>query len=80
MGYRVCQATHSSAGLKRAYMQQFRKILAKLRETDKQSIPNLHCQFVLDLQACLEHLIKDSHQIILSINSNEELEVPPIVI
>jgi hypothetical protein len=72
-GYRVCQATPSSAGIKTAYMQQYRKISAKLRDTDKQSTPNPRHQFVLDLQAWLENLIKEGHHIILSIDSNEEL-------
>lgn len=72
-GYRVCQTTPSSTGLKTAYMQQYRKISTKLRDSNKHSTPNPHRQFVLDLQAWLEHLIRNGHQIILSIDSNKEI-------
>jgi hypothetical protein len=73
-GYRVCNSSPSTAGVKTAYMQQYRSISAKLRSTKTPAKPNPHRQFILDLQAWLEHLIADGHQIILAMDSNEELQ------
>jgi ribonuclease HI len=72
-GYRVCKTTVASAGVKTAFMQQYRALSTKLRETGKTSKPNPRRQFVLDLQAWLEHLVTEGHQIILSIDSNDDL-------
>jgi hypothetical protein len=72
-GYRVCRASPTTAGVKTAYMQQYRGLSAKLRNDGKGTTPDPCRQFILDLQAWLEHIIQDGHQVILSMDSNEDL-------
>jgi hypothetical protein len=73
----VCNTTATSAGAKTAYMQQYRGISAKLRSSTNQSTPNPPRQFILDLQAWLEHLIVEGHQLIVSMDSNEDVLSSP---
>jgi hypothetical protein len=65
--------TPASTGLKTAYIQQNPGISAKLRSSNNHSTPNAPRQLILDLQACLKHLIAEEHMKILSMDSNEDL-------
>jgi hypothetical protein len=56
-----------------AYMQQYRGLSAKLCNDGKGTTPDPRRQFILDLQAWLEHIMQDGHQIILSMDSNDDL-------
>lgn len=56
-GYRVCNSSPSTAGVKTAYMQQYRGLSRKLRSIKDSSAPNPRRQFILDLQAWLEELV-----------------------
>ncbi len=71
--YRVCKAPASSLGEKTANMQQFRTILAKFSEEQRDEIPNPHRQFILDLQSWLEDIKRDGTSIILCLDNNEDL-------
>ncbi len=53
-------------------MQQYRGISKKLCSTSHTSAPNPRRQFILDLQAWLEELVRKGHSIIQSMDSNEE--------
>lgn len=76
-GYRVCENTPASAGVKTAFMQQYRGISAKLCAGNKSADPNPRRQFILDLQAWLEFLIQEGHQLILTMDCNEDLQSAP---
>ncbi len=56
-------------------MQQDRGILQKLCSTEQSSTPNPRHQFILDLQAWLENLVKEGHLLILFMDSNEDLDI-----
>jgi hypothetical protein len=74
-GYRVWISTPKTAGVKTANMQQDRGILQKLCSTEQSSTPNPRHQFILDLQAWLENLVKEGHLLILFMDSNEDLDI-----
>jgi hypothetical protein len=66
-GYRVCETTASSAGVKTAFMQQHRALSDHFRTANTLTAPNPRRQFILDLQAWVENLIQTDHQIILAL-------------
>jgi hypothetical protein len=72
-GYRVCSSTLGSIGEKTAYKQQFRHLSQKWREHNFSTTPDPHRQFILDLQSWIEALISKNHEIILSLDNNEDI-------
>ena len=70
--YQVCSATLSSLGPTTYARQQERLLSNKFREADILTQPNPRQQFILDLQAWVEHLILMNHDIILSLDANED--------
>jgi hypothetical protein len=72
-GYRVFNTIPSSAGVTTAFMQQYRGLSNKLHSNNNPLTPQLHRQFILDLPAWLEHLIAEGYQLILSMDSHENL-------
>ena len=74
-GQRVCIPTSTTVGVKTAYMQQYRCISWKFCSTEQSSTPNPRGQFILDLQACLENLVKEGHLLIFSLDSNKDLDI-----
>jgi len=70
--YRVCQKSPTT-GVKMAFMQQFWSLQSKLnlRKSSKTPVPNK--QFILDLQAWIQHLQSQGHLIILNLDNNEDL-------
>jgi hypothetical protein len=71
--YRVSQKSSSSLGVKTAYMQLYRALQAQLLEKEVLSAPEPNKQFILDLQAWVQHLQVQGHQIILNLDNNEDL-------
>jgi hypothetical protein len=72
--YRVCVQSIQSCGDTTSTAQQFRelsKIWRQQEALDADPIPRR--QFILDLQAWLEHKIATSHHIILGIDANEDI-------
>lgn len=65
-GYRVFNTSPSSAGVTTAFTN-------KLHSNNNPLTPQLHRQCILDLPAWLEHLIAEGHQLILSMDSHENL-------
>ena len=53
------------------YQQQTRLLSALFREHNIFTPPNPHRQFILDLQAWLQNLIQEGHEIILALDANE---------
>jgi hypothetical protein len=70
--YQVCSATLSSLGPTTYTMQQYRKLSSTFRSENKTIQPNPRRQFILDLQAWLEHLIQKKHDIVLTLDGNED--------
>jgi hypothetical protein len=70
--YQVCSATLTSLGPTTYARQQERLLSNNLREADILTQPNPRRQFILDLQAWVEHLILMNHDIILSLDANED--------
>ena len=70
--YQVCTGTLSSLGPTTYAMQQYRKLSSTFRSEHKTTQPNPRRQFILDLQAWLEHLITTKHDIILCLDENED--------
>jgi hypothetical protein len=57
------------------YQQQVR-ILSRLHRESNQSVnPQPHRQFVLDLQAWIQYIQKQGHDIILSLDANEAYDL-----
>ncbi len=79
--YNVSQKYHLERGERTAYKQQFRILSAAIREQNINVAPHPRRQFMLDLQAWLEHLIQNDHEIILAMDANEAYnpDVPGIV-
>ena len=72
--YRVCQKASSSMGVKTAYMQQVRALKNRnLRDHVKTAIAEPNRQFILDLQAWIQHIKSQGHLIILNLENNEDL-------
>jgi hypothetical protein len=73
LAYRLCQKSAGSAGLKTAYMQQFRTLQDKLinQKSMASLLPNK--QFILDLHAWIQHLQTQGHLIVLNVDNNDDL-------
>ncbi len=71
--YRVSQKSVKSVGPATSAAQQFRKLLQQFRNSGIQEEPCSRHQFILDLQAWLEHKIQDQYDIILSLDANESI-------
>ncbi len=69
--YRVCRQTIASAGPKTATSQQFRLLSQSFHEADLDDDPIPHHQFIVDLQAWLEHRVESGYHIVLGIDANE---------
>jgi len=69
--YRVCKQTIQSAGYKTSTAQQFRHLSARFREANHTHDPIPRHQFIVDLQAWLEHRIASGYQITLGMDANE---------
>ncbi len=53
------------------FQQQQRLLSALHREHQQQAAPNPRRQFILDLQAWIEHLQQQGHDIILALDAND---------
>jgi hypothetical protein len=71
--YRVCVQSVSSAGVSTASAQQFRKLSKHMREQKMMEDPKPRRQFIMDLQAWIEHLVSVKHEIILCLDANEAI-------
>ncbi len=71
--YRVGNTYLGSTGGKTAYKQQFRILSSRWRETNNTTIPNPHRQCIIDLQSWIESLIRQNHDIILTLDNNEDI-------
>jgi hypothetical protein len=71
--YIVCTQSISSAGPTTSTTQQFRKLSKTLREINDPHTPQPRLQFILDLQAWLQHLVQTGHDIILCLDANEDI-------
>jgi hypothetical protein len=72
--YRVCQKASLSRGVKTAYMQQVRALKNRnLTDHVKTAIAEPNRQFILDLQAWIQHIKSQGHLIILNLENNEDL-------
>lgn len=60
----------STIGVKTAYMQQVRALKSKNTTQNYPSEPNE--QFILDLQAWLQHLQTEGHKIMLCLDNNKD--------
>jgi hypothetical protein len=69
--YRVCRQTIASARPKTATSQQFRLLSQSFHEADLDDDPIPHHQFIVDLQAWLEHRVESGYHIVLGIDANE---------
>jgi hypothetical protein len=69
--YRACQQTIQSVGHKTATAQQFRALSKTFRDADLLDDPVPRKQFIVDLQAWIEHKVAEGYQIILGIDANE---------
>ncbi len=69
--YNVSQKYHLEHGERTAYKQQYRLLSAAIRNNNLPIAPNPRRQFIMDLQAWIEHLIHTEHDIILSMDANE---------
>lgn len=54
-------------------MQQYRALQTKHLDKNNLTVPQPHRQFILDLQAWLQNLQSQGHQIILNLDNNEDL-------
>ncbi len=70
--YRVCIQSVTSAGLTTATAQQYRELSKKTREHNIGEDLKPRKQFIMDLQAWIEHLVAAGHGIILSLDANED--------
>jgi hypothetical protein len=70
--YRVCIQSVTSAGLTTATAQQYRDLSRKTREHNIGEDLKPRKQFIMDLQAWIEHLVANGHGIILSLDANED--------
>ncbi len=75
--YQVCTAAISSLGPTTYAMQQYRKLSSTYRSDNRTDQPNPRRQFILDLQAWIEHLLRNKHDIILSMDGNEDYTQTP---
>lgn len=73
--YRVCD--NKDSGPKTTYHQQFWRLSEEFRKQHIIKTPDPHKQCILDLQAWLETITQHGHQIILSLDSNEDITVTP---
>jgi hypothetical protein len=69
--YNVGQRSHLEGGERTAYKQQIRLLSQTIRANNLPIAPNPRRQFIMDLQAWIEHLIQTDHEIILSLDANE---------
>ena len=69
--YNVCSTHTAHRGDSTAYQQQYRILSNLLRQHNMPAAPHPHRQLILDLQAWVEHLIADNHEIILALDANE---------
>ncbi len=71
MAYNVCQKYHMEGGERTAYKQQLRLLSSKIRKDNLPKAPHPCRQFILDLQSWLEQLLHSGHEIILTMDANE---------
>jgi len=71
--YRVSQKSVKSVGPTTSAAQQFRKLSQQFRDSGIQKEPCPRNQFILDLQAWLEHKLQEQYDIILSLDANESI-------
>jgi hypothetical protein len=70
--YRVSQKSSYSIGVKTAYMQQVRALKSNtLQHTSSITHAEPNKQFILDLQAWIQYLKSQGHQIILNLDNND---------
>ncbi len=69
--YNVSQRCQGNQGERTAYKQQYRLLSQIIHNSNLPIAPSPHRQFILDLQAWLEHLIRIDHDIILALDANE---------
>jgi hypothetical protein len=69
--YNVSQIYEMERGERTAYKQQHRILSRQIRENNLPIAPHPRRQFILDLQAWIEHLIHTNHDIILAMDANE---------
>ncbi len=69
--YQVSQKYHLEHGERTAYKQQYRLLSQNIRTNNLPIAPHPRRQFFLDLQAWMEHLIADNHDLILAMDANE---------
>jgi hypothetical protein len=69
--YNVSQRYEGNTGECTAHKQQCRLLSQIIRDQNVPIAPHPHRQFILDLQAWLEHLISTDHEIILALDANE---------
>jgi hypothetical protein len=75
--YRVSQEYMSSLGPKTTAMQEFRSLSKQYRTVEIQFDPKPRFQFIIDLQAWVEELIRQSYEIILFMDTNEGVDEQP---
>jgi len=75
--YRVSQQYMSSVGPKTAAMQQFRSLSKQYCKAEIQFDPKRRFQFINDLKAWVEELIRKSYEIILCMDANEGVDEQP---
>ena len=73
--YRVSQKSSTSLGIKTAYMQQYRSLQSHFLKSKKLQTPEPNRQFIIDLQAWLQHLQSQGHQLILNLDNNDDLYI-----
>ena len=69
--YRVCTQALSSIGPHTSTAQQHHLLAKSYREANEIDNPIPRLQFIVDLQAWLEHKVQNNYSIILSIDANE---------
>jgi hypothetical protein len=70
--YRVYQKSSTSIGVKTVYMQQIRALKSNgIQKNPSNSTIEPNKQFILDLQAWIQLLSSQGHQIVLSIDNNK---------
>jgi len=71
--YRVCTQSINTIGETTATAQQFRQLSKQMREHDTVDDPKPRWQFIIDLQAWIESLVSEGHDIILCLDANENI-------
>lgn len=71
--YQVCLQTATSTAPKTSTSLQLCKLSALYRSAEYETDPIPRRQFIIDLQAWIEHMQRDNHDIILFIDANEAI-------